>query len=227
MCSLVIVVLVACSCSAAGPVANGTPPPDDGGLVVREAGESLGDRDEAAASSDRAVADTPDIPIEPGTSLTERRSNQRAAVDSQPVGLVIDSLSIEAPIVPVGVESNGEMEIPGAAEVGWYRFGSRPGEEGSAVLAAHVDYDGRVGVFFELAGAEVGAFIEIERSDGSTSRFVVTERAQFEKNSLPFDEIFRRDGSPALVLITCGGDFNPSLRSYEDNVVVFATPVDT
>ncbi len=125
------------------------------------------------------------------------------------------------------MEPNGEMEIPGAAEVGWYRFGSRPGEDGSAVLAAHVDYDGQVGVFFELAGAEVGDSIEVARADGTTAVFVVTERAQYEKSSLPFDEIFRRDGEPSLVLITCGGDFNPSLRSYEDNVVLFASPIDS
>ena len=30
-----------------------------------------------------------------------------------------------------------------------------------------------------------------------------------------------------ITLITCGGDFNPSVGSYEDNVVAYAVPVTT
>jgi len=32
-------------------------------------------------------------------------------------------------------------------------------------------------------------------------------------------------GAPRLVLITCGGRFDPVARSYEDNIVVYAEPV--
>jgi hypothetical protein len=39
------------------------------------------------------------------------------------------------------------------------------------------------------------------------------------------DRIFARDGAPQLVLITCGGTFDRTIRSYEDNVVVTAEPV--
>jgi hypothetical protein len=39
------------------------------------------------------------------------------------------------------------------------------------------------------------------------------------------DRIFAKDGDPVLTLITCGGDFNRSLRSYEDNVVTYAVPI--
>ncbi len=55
--------------------------------------------------------------------------------------------------------------------------------------------------------------------------FEVTDLRQYDKDELPFDEIFARDGDPRLTLITCGGAFNPSLLSYEDNVVVRAVPV--
>lgn len=166
------------------------------------------------------------IPIQAAPSLESVQRQRRVAAEAaQPIGLSIDSLAIEAPILPVGVEPNGEMEIPGAADVGWYRFGSRPGEPGSAVLAAHVDYNGQIGAFYELSSGEIGDTVDITFSDGTTQSFVVTDRAQYEKSSLPFDEIFRRDGAPTLVLITCGGDFNPSLRSYQDNVVLYAEPV--
>ncbi|MCP3856371.1 MAG: class F sortase [Actinomycetia bacterium] len=143
-----------------------------------------------------------------------------------PVNLRIGSLAIEAPIVGVGVEANDELEVPGAAEVGWYEFGPRPGEEeGSAVLAAHVDYNGRPGVFFELRNLVVGDGLEVEFDDGTVRRFEVISLDQYAKDELPFDRVFARSGSPVLTLITCGGDFDSSARSYQDNVVVYAIPV--
>ena len=46
------------------------------------------------------------------------------------------------------------------------------------------------------------------------------------KDELPVDRVFSKDGDPVLTLITCGGDFNRSLRSYSDNVVAYAEPID-
>jgi hypothetical protein len=37
--------------------------------------------------------------------------------------------------------------------------------------------------------------------------------------------IFARDGPQQLVLITCGGPFDPSTGNYEDNIAAFATPI--
>jgi len=142
-----------------------------------------------------------------------------------PVGLHLETIGVDdAAIIPVGVLENGEMEIPGASEVGWYRFGPSPGEIGSAVLAAHIAYDGRNGVFRQLDQVQKGDAVEVAYDDGTTSRFEVTEIAQYGKTDLPFDRIFAKDGAAGLVLISCGGTFNESLRSYEDNIVVYAVP---
>jgi LPXTG-site transpeptidase (sortase) family protein len=123
----------------------------------------------------------------------------------------------------VGVEANGDMEIPGVREVGWYRFGSRPGDPGSAVLAAHVAYDGVDGVFRHLGDLRAGDAVEVGLDDGTVRRFVVTDLAQYPKTDLPA-EVFARGGDPRLVLVTCGGEFDPGARHYEDNVVAYARP---
>jgi len=141
-----------------------------------------------------------------------------------PVGLRIGGIDVDSPVVPVGVLDNGEMEIPGAAEVGWYRYGPSPGESGSAVLAAHIAYNGRNGVFRQLDRMQVGDTFEVVYDDGSVSKFVVAELAQYSKTELPFDRVFAKEGDAELVLITCGGTFNESLRSYDDNFVVYAMP---
>ncbi len=142
-----------------------------------------------------------------------------------PVGLHLETIGVDnAPVIPVGVLDNGEMEIPGATEVGWYRFGPSPGENGSAVLAAHIAYNGRNGLFRKLDQMQPGDSFEVAYDDGTTRRFEVTEIAQYGKTELPFDRIFAKDGEAGLVLITCGGTFNESLRSYDDNIVVYAVP---
>jgi hypothetical protein len=144
---------------------------------------------------------------------------------AEPVSLHIDGLGIEgAPIVPVGVEATGEMEVPEADEVGWYRHGPAPGEPGSGVLAAHIAYNGVDGVFRHLSDLDGGAEVVVAFDDGTSMRFVVSEIARYAKTDLP-DDVFAREGDPRLALITCGGDFDHKNRSYEDNVVAYARPV--
>lgn len=144
-----------------------------------------------------------------------------------PVSLNLPTLGVnDAPVTSVGVEDNGDMEIPGASEVGWYRFGPSPGDTGSAVLAAHIAYNGVDGVFRNLADMRAGEQFSVAFSDGQEREFVVIGLRQWSKLEIPLDELFARDGIPRLALITCGGNFNRSLDSYDDNIVVIAVPVD-
>ena len=143
-----------------------------------------------------------------------------------PTSISIEGIGVaEAPVIDVGVEENGDMEIPGADSVGWYRFNPSPGEPGSSVLAAHIAYNGNPGVFRYLADVQVGQRVVVAFDDGTESEFEIVELAQYDKQELPDERVFAKDGDPVLTLITCGGDFNRSLRSYEDNVVAYAVPV--
>jgi hypothetical protein len=143
-----------------------------------------------------------------------------------PIAVRIGGIGVDAPVVPVGLEPNGEMEIPNkVAEVGWYRLGAVPGRPGSAVLAGHVDSrsQGR-GAFFALSAVEPGTTVTVVDTRGVEHRFEVIARRQFPKDGLPND-LFSNTGGARLALITCGGDFNSTTRSYRDNVVVYAVAV--
>lgn len=143
----------------------------------------------------------------------------------RPVAFSFDAIGVPAaPVVDVGVEPDGDMEIPGAAEVGWYRFGPSPGSEGSAVLAAHIAWNGEDGVFRQLAGAQPGQRFTVGFEDGTTAAYEIVAMAQYPKDELP-PELFETSGEPRVVLITCGGSFNRALSSYDDNVVAHAVPV--
>jgi hypothetical protein len=146
-----------------------------------------------------------------------------------PVALRIDGIEVAAPVAAFGVDRRtGEMEVPGnVREVAWYRYGPSPGQAGSAVLAAHVDLASQgAGIFFRLEELEPGDLIEVEYEDGTTGMFAVEARVRYPKSEIPLDVIFATEGPPVLTLITCGGGFNPSIQSYDSNVVVYAYPVE-
>jgi sortase (surface protein transpeptidase) len=162
------------------------------------------------------------VPVERGRALPVSPADQGPV----PVSISIDSIDVAgAPVRDVGVEADGQMEIPGAREVGWYRFGSTPGGRGSSVLAAHIAFNGVDGIFRHLDRAEEGDLVTVGFDDGSEAVFVVRATEEYFKEELP-DDIWDRDGDSRLVLITCGGGFNEQLRSYDSNVVLYAEPVD-
>lgn len=142
-----------------------------------------------------------------------------------PRTISIPSLGVESPVVTVGLEDDGAMEVPGASDAGWYRHGPLPGSPtGNSVIAAHVDFNGERGVFFDVRNLEVGEEVAVADDRGMTHRFVVTERYQVDKDELPIEQLFVNDGPPGLTLITCGGEYDSSERHYDDNIVVRAVP---
>jgi hypothetical protein len=52
----------------------------------------------------------------------------------------------------------------------------------------------------------------------------VTAVRLIAKPDVPFAEIFSRQGSPTLTLVTCGGSFDHRTHHYRSNVVVTARP---
>jgi LPXTG-site transpeptidase (sortase) family protein len=229
----IVVALLAMTPSVA--VGGGVDPGSAGGygldIAPRPSSAPVPSASGEAGPAGPVPAASPDVPgppaaTAPSVPVTSARFDDLApSVGPSPVGLRIPAIGVDAPIVPVGYEGD-EMEVPAtAADVGWFRYGPAPGHPGSSVLAAHVAWRGEAGVFFDLADLPSGSTIEVQFDDGSTKTFQTVALTSYDKQDLPVAEIFRRDGPPVLTLITCGGAFNPSLRSYEDNVVAYAVEV--
>jgi radical SAM-linked protein len=158
-------------------------------------------------------------------------ARQASAAPGQQVAFVPSGLRLpngtRAPVIPVGVAADGALEIPeDPAEVGVWNGGARAGDTlGSLVIAGHVD--SRVhglGVLYELKGVRPGAVIEL--SDGKRrQRYTVSSTRYVNQQSLATDdEFFRQDVDARLVVITCGGPFDPAKRRYRDNYIVLAIP---
>jgi len=178
------------------------------------------------ASDDAAGAD-PEL-----SPLAELLGPRYSAVPEEieprprPVGVRSDAIDIERfPIRAVGLEDDGQLEIPDETEIGWYQYGATAGRPGATVLAAHVSWNNTTGPFFRLGTMEPGDRLTVALDDGSSRDYEVIERTMYDKDSLPRNRIWRNTGLETLVLITCGGDFNPDIRRYRQNIVVYAVPV--
>lgn len=207
------------STGASSPQAPGSDgPAGDGRPIAGSTGSGPVAGPGALTADD--VKQAPALP--PAADLGEL-AEARAEADVQPLSLSIERIGLDdVAVQAVGVEPTGEMSIPPPKEVGWYRYGPLPGGAGSAVLAGHIASSGIDGAFRHLDRLAPGDAVEVALSDGQRLRFVVTDTVQVSKTDLPFDQLFARSGPPKLALITCGGEFDYSARSYRDNVVVVA-----
>ena len=228
MSRLLLVIGVAAVFVAALLILGGRPPAD--------VGEALAAPDPTPASTTPSTITAPPTPrttpTDPAATPAPRVGTRSArlvdaapAVTVPPTRLSAPTAAIDADVVPVGVTPDGAMVVPeDVDEVGWYRHGPGLGDStGSVVLAGHVDSrtQGR-GAFFTLRDLAPGDELRVAGADGTTTSWVVTGRSTIDKDEIPLDELFRRDGPPRLVLVTCGGDFDAARRSYRSNIVVTA-----
>lgn len=127
----------------------------------------------------------------------------------------------------VGVADDATMEIPDdAAVAGWYRYSAAPAEaSGSTIIAAHA---GSIptprGPLYDLREARVGQLVEILDREGARTRWRVTRVERLLKKTLDLRPYFSRSGDRKMVLFTCGGRWDPARQSYDDNIIVTATP---
>lgn len=164
----------------------------------------------------------------PETELPEPPQGVLEPVGALPSLLRIPGLNIESEVQHVGVNTEGNMATPSNfRDVAWYKYGSIPGERGSAVIAGHVDNGlGLSGVFKNLHKMEVGERIEVAYDDGSVREFEVTAVRTYPYLEVPTDILFNPAGSPRLNLITCIGDWVRSDRTYDQRLVVFTRLVE-
>ena len=142
---------------------------------------------------------------------------------AEPVRLTIPAIGVRTRLIQLGLTRAGTLQVPASYQVaGWYDRSPRPGSTGSAIIAGHIDSYRGPGVFFRLASLHRGDRAFVRRADGSLVVFRVTAVRLYRKDRFPTAAVYGPAAGPQLRLITCGGTFDPAVRSYESNVVVYA-----
>lgn len=140
--------------------------------------------------------------------------------------LVIPAIDVDAPISVKGVDADGVMQSPnGPWDASWYDITARPGTGGNAVFSGHVNYVG-VGpaVFARLGDLQRGDALEVRLADGTVYRYQVSE-SETVPADIDANEIISKRAVETVTLITCSGDWIPSIRQYDSRLVVRAVRV--
>ncbi|MEV6552205.1 class F sortase [Streptomyces sp. NPDC051597] len=146
-----------------------------------------------------------------------------ALAPSEPVRLRIPAIRVDAPVIRLGLARDGSLDVPpgSGGSAGWYKDGTAPGADGTAVMAGHVDDARGPAVFYALGALKKGSRIEVARADRRTAVFTVDAVEVYPNDAFPDRRVYGPAGRPELRVITCGGGFGEK-TGYRGNVVVFA-----
>jgi LPXTG-site transpeptidase (sortase) family protein len=145
-----------------------------------------------------------------------------APANPPPERLRVPAIGVDTGLETLTLDRSGTLQPPRSFDsAGWYAGGTIPGDAGPAVIAGHVDSRRGPAVFHRLHQLRQGDAIEVGQG-GSwlTFRVIATER--YAKDQIPTAAVYGPTPDAELRLITCGGEFDRSRRSYLDNVVVYA-----
>lgn len=175
-------------------------------------------------------AAAPPLPVtteaQDGSPAPETGTASSGASQVPPVSVALQGAE-PAPVGLSDVGDDGALVVPeDISELGWW-VGSSPmgASRGTTLIAGHVDSKvAGLGVFAQLNEMDEGDRITVVDGLGKQWQFAVSSTEQVTKSKLPAG-LFDTAGRRRLALITCGGPFNSQLRSYRDNLIVYADPV--
>ena len=174
------------------------------------------------------AAPSPEAIREFNNANDDLRSDLRDGDGPRPTRLLVNSIGLDAEVVPIGLDGNRALSVPKRADVtGWWSGGFGPGEFGPTVIVGH--YDSRVapGVFANLKDVNEGDHITINQSDGSSYDFEVVLVERLHKTEFPTEKVYGPTGGSTLRLVTCGGTFDRKTHHYVDNVIAYADLVSS
>jgi hypothetical protein len=173
----------------------------------------------------------PPAPVVTSAAPTSKGPAVTPLGKSTPTRLDVAAIDVHTELMQLGLNADHTVQTPPLtkdAPAGWYRESPTPGQIGPAIILGHVD-TAKYGpaVFYQLGKLKPGDQIRVTRADAKVAVFRVDEVALYAKKQFPTQKVYGDLDHAGLRLITCGGTFDFSARSYEDNTVVFASLIAT
>lgn len=152
------------------------------------------------------------------TYIKTVEASESVTVADIPTWIMAPSIGLFSPMQGVGINEKGEMDVPSGDtnHVGWYEYGVVPGNDGTAVLDAHV-----YAAFRNLNQIKPGEVFYIFMQSGKILSFRVTDNNLYDLATLSPYALFEPFNTTKKVnLITCAGRFLGS--TYSHRVIVSA-----
>jgi LPXTG-site transpeptidase (sortase) family protein len=148
----------------------------------------------------------------------------RWAPGAVPLELSIPAIGLSTSLGQVALRADATVAMPDRFDRAyWYSPGAVPGRAGAAVILGHVDSYRGPAVFYRLRQLRPGDIVTVALSDRSRADFVVRSVQTVLKRDFPAARVYQSLGDSELQLVTCGGSFDTTRRSYRSNVIVYTT----
>ena len=187
----------------------------------------------SAQTASLAAAPTPSAPpppaADPGSFLVPKAQAETAsppaeAASPNPVQLNIPAISLIAPVVKTGLETDGSLHVPSSPnETGWYELGTKPGDVGPAVITGHLDSAAGPGILYHLKNVKPGNEVDVIRDDGSVAVFTVDKLQRYPQDNFNTQAVYGHIPYAGLRLITCDGTYSRLTGHYSHDLVVYAS----
>ncbi|MGA8847156.1 MAG: sortase [Nocardioides sp.] len=145
----------------------------------------------------------------------------------RPARLLIPTIDVATRLSRLGLRADSTVQVPTYPDrAGWYRYGTRPGDAGAAVILGHVDSVEGPAVFARLGTLARGDSILVVLASGRRVEFRVRAVRTYLNDDFPARRVYRGGGDHhALNLVTCAGEYRSDAGGYQSNVVVFTRQV--
>ncbi|AFS71558.1 class F sortase [Exiguobacterium antarcticum] len=175
-----------------------------------------------AKTESAASSETKEDPLKPSEIFKKEFKSPSTNEVELPKTLTIDKIDVKTNVEQVGLDKEGAMGTPkNEQQVGWYKFGPRPGDVGNAVIDGHTDTKTGPAVFNRLDDLKKGDTIKIKDESGRTLVFRVKKLVEYGHLDAPLEKIFGASDQRNLNLITCIGVYDENEGTYDNRLVVF------
>ncbi|AKG34776.1 class F sortase [Paenibacillus durus] len=154
-------------------------------------------------------------------------SKTETKLEKKPIAIIpnrlwIPSIGLMAPVKPVGLLKNGQLEVPKSSEVaGVFIEGVLPGQPGNAIIAGHVDNYKGPAIFYPLKKLKPEDPVLLSDEVGNYLVFRVVAVESYPTAKAPLEKIFGDTNQSQLNLITCTGKYNRKKKEHEKRLVVY------
>lgn len=186
-------------------------------VAAHEAAAKLQQERQAAMQSAEAQARANEV-VQQRSSVVAASAHSPTTSVVRGNHLSIASIGLVAPIVNVGVTTTNNIDVPAGNQVGYWTGSAVPGTPGAVFLDGHVD-----GVFASLQRVPMGQTFSMVYG-GQTFTYRVVHKEVADLAGIDMNRALSVYGGAAegLNIMTCAGNFVPSMDTYDKRLVVYA-----
>ena len=162
------------------------------------------------------------------TKVSSDALSKYAVAADLPRTLYIDKLDVSARILPMSVNTTGNIQAPlNIYDAGWYNGSVKPGQTGAVFIDGHASGPTREGLFAYLDTLSTGDMVQVEKGDGTLITYKVIHKEVVALKDIDMKKVLLPYGNTlkGLNLMTCTGTWLPNEKTYDQRVVVYTQQV--